>query len=359
MLRKLKPFLVVVLLALVAWGLWQLFRPEEEAPPGGFAVAVETAKAEAGILAETVSGIGSLAAVEGVVLRPEIAGRVSEILFTEGQPVEAGQSLIRIEDSVQKAALAEAEANLALAQRTNRRASNLATRGAGTEQSADEAKAGLQAATAAVELARANLAKTLISAPFKGVAGIRQVSLGDYVSPGQALVSLETTDPMNLDFRVPETLLARVAVGQKVAVKVSAYADKVFSGEVVAIDPLVDPAGRSVSLRARVANPEGLLKSGLFADVGLTLAEKPGTVFVPDTAITPMGGQNFVFRVKDGMAALTPVVLGERQLGRVVVASGLAAGDEVVTGGQIKLMMMGGAQNPMPVSSAPPPAAAP
>lgn len=352
---------IVVLLG-VGGGWWMLRPSGEEASPaaaqggggGGFSVPVETATVTASTLEETVQTVGSLVADQGIVLRPELAGVVSAILFTDGQTVKAGQPLLQLEDSVYKAQLAQAEAQLSLAKRTDTRASNLAGRGAGTVQAADEAASQLEAATAAVQLARATLAKTVITAPFDGIAGIRQVSLGDYVSPGQDLVTLQAQDPMKVDFRVSESLLAKVAVGQQVSLAVTAYPDRAFTGEVSAIDPLVDAAGRSLSLRAKIPNPDGALRAGLFATVTLRIGEKPGAVMVPATAITPMGGQQFVFKVVDGKATLTPVTIGVRQPERVEILGGVAVGDTLVTGGQVKLMMMGGAQAPMGVTVIPP-----
>ncbi len=311
-----------VALLLVGGGIWFVLRPSGESTPaaageaqggGGFSVPVDVATIAPATLAETVRSVGSLVADQGIILRPELAGVVSAILFTDGQAVKAGQPLLQLDDSVYKAQLAQAEAQLSLAKRTDTRASNLAGRGAGTVQAADEAAAQLEAATAAVQLARATLAKTVLTAPFDGIVGIRQISLGDYVTPGQDLVTLQAQDPMKVDFRMPEALLARVAVGQKVTLTVAAYPDRTFTGEVSAIDPLVDAAGRSLALRAKIPNPDGALRAGSFASVTLQTGEKPNAVMAPATAITPMGGQQFVFKVVDGKATLTPVSLGVRE----------------------------------------------
>lgn len=317
--------------------------------PPGFTVPAEVAVAQGTTLDETVSSVGSLVAEQGVMLRPEVAGVIAALLFKDGDRVKAGQPLIQMEDSVYRAQVAQAEAALALARRMETRASTLAKRGAGTVQMADQAAAQLASAQAAVQLARATLAKTLLVAPFDGVVGIRQVNPGDYLHPGQDLVTLQSLDAMKVDFRLPETLLAQVGTGQRVSLVVGAYPDRTFTGEVSAIDPLVDPATRSIAVRARIPNPDGLLRPGLFATLTLVTGQKPDAVFIPSGALAPMGGQQFVFKVADGMATLTPVTLGVREAGRVQILSGVSAGETVVTAGQVKLMMMGGAQAPMGV----------
>jgi membrane fusion protein (multidrug efflux system) len=320
---------------------------------------VEAAKVESAALSITVSAVGSLIAHEGIVLRPEISGRVSEILFTEGQKLDKGQPLIQLDDTIYKAQLAQAEAEQAVAKQNYDRAQALVGRGAGTAQSRDEASARLRTAQASLELAQASLDKTRIVAPFTGTAGIRHVSVGDFVSPGQDLVSLQALDQLKVDFSVPERALSSLKIGQPVVLSVTAYPGETFQGEVSAIDPLIDANTRSVQLRAVVPNDSGKLRPGQFASVSLTLSETPNTLFVPASAIWPMGEQSFVFKITDGMAALAPVELVNRQANRVAV-TGLAVGDEVVTAGHAKLMMFGGGQ-PTPVQvvdpHAPPPAA--
>ena len=322
--------------------------PQEQ--QAGFATLTEAATVTEAPLVTTVTAVGTLIAQDGIIVRPEIAGRVSEILFKEGQVVDKGAPLIRLDDTIYKAQLAQAQAEKSLAESNYSRAQALVGRGAGTVQSRDENSARLRTATAALELAQANLDKTLISAPFKGTTGIRLVSLGDYVSPGQDVVSLQALDTLKVDFSVPETALAGLAVGQKVSLQVGAYPNETFSGEVSAIDPLIDPNTRSVKLRALVPNPDGKLRSGQFGSVTLTISQQDHVLFVPSAAIWPMGDKVFVFQIKDGMAALAPVTLLRRDADKVAV-TGLAAGDMVATAAQAKLMMFGQGQ-PTPVKLA-------
>ncbi|MBM3565326.1 MAG: efflux RND transporter periplasmic adaptor subunit, partial [Alphaproteobacteria bacterium] len=171
-------------------------------PPGG--VPVETMTAEQAPLAETVRAVGTLRSNESVMLRPEIAGRVLETLFTEGQLVAEGALLIRLDDAVAEAELAAAEAAAVLSRQNYARARELLTKGAGTARARDEALARMQMDKAQVELMRARLSKTRLIAPFAGIVGLRKVSVGDYVAPGQDIVNLESVDALKLDFRIPE-----------------------------------------------------------------------------------------------------------------------------------------------------------
>jgi membrane fusion protein (multidrug efflux system) len=206
---------------------------------------------------------------------------------------------------------------------------------------------------AIVNFSRARLDKLTIEAPFDGVLGLRRVSVGEFVQAGAEIVNLEMVDPLKVDFRVPELFLAAVATGQRVAINVDAYPGRAFEGEVIAIDPAVDPGGRSVVIRARVPNANDALRPGLFARVALTLASRENAVFVPDQAIVPFGDQLFVFKVVDGRAVQTRVRAGERRRGEVEILEGLAQGDVVITAGQIRV------RDGVPVRVAPPAGQAP
>jgi membrane fusion protein (multidrug efflux system) len=300
----------------------------------------------------TAVAVGTLLANEMVVVRPEIAGRVGEIGFREGETVRKGDLVIRLDDSMERAELAQAQAALALSKANYDRAETLYRSGSGTSRALDEARAKLRNDEAAVVLSQARLGKMRIEAPFAGIVGLRKVSVGDYLSPGADVVNLAQIDPLKVDFRVPEIYLPAVAGGQTVAIEVDSFPDRVFPGEVFAIDPMVDPAGRSVVMRARIANPDGLLRPGLFARVTLTLKSRENALFVPEEALIPTGEKVTVYRIVDGTVEEAPVKLGERLGKEVEVLSGLAPGDQVVTAGQIKI------HPGMKVSVAPPQSAA-
>ena len=301
------------------------------------AVPVEASKVVAAPLSEQVTAIGTLLSDEAVTISSEIAGRLKEIHFEEGQPVEKGALLFSLDDSVYRAQLDDASAKLKLAAQTNKRTSTLFSNKYATAQSADEATSNLAVNTAAVELARVQLDKTRITAPFAGIVGLRHVSAGEYITAGQALVNLEAIDPVKADFRVPEKFLPAIRVGQTIKIKVDAFPEDSFEGRVYAIDPRLDVAGRSLLVRAMVPNRDQRLRPGLFARVTVLLQLKEDALSVPEQAIVPQGESQFVFKIVDGKAKLTKVKIGTRRDGRVEIVEGLTAGDQVVTAGQLKI----------------------
>jgi membrane fusion protein (multidrug efflux system) len=301
------------------------------------AVPVEAAKVTAAPLSEQVTAIGTLLSNEAVTVSSEIPGRLKQINFQEGQPVEQGAPLFILDDSVYRAQLADAEAKLKLAEQTHKRTSQLFTNKYATAQSADESASNLAVSTAAVELARVQLEKARIVAPFSGIVGLRHVSVGEYIAAGQALVNLEAIDPVKADFRVPEKFLPAIRVGQTIRIRVDAFPDEAFEGKVYAIDPRLDVAGRSLVVRAMVPNQDERLRPGLFARISVLLQLKQDALSVPEQAIVPQGDSQFVFKIVDGKVQLTKVVTGTRREGRVEIVEGLSAGDQVVTAGQLKI----------------------
>lgn len=306
--------------------------------PGGMPpTAVEAVPVRIGSVARTVTAVGSLLSNESVVIRPEIAGRISEIAFQEGQRVAKGTVLVRLDDSIARATLAQAQASIAFSRAELSRADQLVRQNTGPLRSREQAAAKLQADEAAVQLARAQLDKQVLTAPFDGVLGLRKVSVGDYMQAGKDIVNIEAIDTLKLDFRVPEMFLSAVKIGQTLTVSVDAFAGRSFDGQVYAIDPLIDVNGRAVVIRARVANPDGALRPGLFARVALTLTVVPDAVLIPEQAIVAFGKEQFVFKVVEGKVAQTKVVLGERRNAEVEITQGLKSGDLVVTAGQLKI----------------------
>ncbi len=299
-------------------------------------VAVEAAEVEQIPLPRGVSAVGSLRSENSVMLRPEITGRIAEINFEEGGKVKQGQVLIRLDDSVVKAQLHQAQANLSLAQSQYRRAVELGKQGFISKQARDEAASQLKVQQAAAALAQAHLDKTVIAAPFDGLVGLRNVSVGDYVSPGIDLVPIESIDPLKVDFRIPEQFLGLVHPGLKLKLGFDALPGQEREGEVGAISPLVDVGGRSILLRANVPNADGALRPGMFARVRLQFADDLGLV-VPETALAPSGEEQYVYRIEDGKARRVVVQVGLRRGGKVEILSGLRAGDRIVTAGLQKV----------------------
>ena len=231
----------------------------------------------------------------------------------------------------------QARANLKLAQSKFQRAVDLARQNFISGQAKDEAENNLRVAEAAVALAAARLAKTEIKAPFTGVIGLRVVSVGDYVKEGADVVNLESIDPLKVDFRVPEIYLAQVQAGQTLSVALDALPGRTFSGKVLAVNPLIDAAGRSVVIRALVRNTDASLRPGMFARVTLITRDEKEALVIPEQAIVPQGDEQYVFRVVDGKVVRVKVDIGQRRDAKVEVLKGLAANDVVVTAGQLKL----------------------
>jgi membrane fusion protein, multidrug efflux system len=300
-------------------------------------VAVEAVKVARMAWPQTITAVGSLRSDESITLRPEVAGRISAILFSEGQRVAKGATLVRLDPSINEADTQQARANLKLAKSKFDRATDLAKSNFISGQAKDEAENNLRVAEAALQLSEAKLAKMELRAPFAGVIGLRVMSVGDYVKEGADIVNLESIDPLKVDFRVPEIYLRQVQVGQPLEVTLDALPGKSHEGRVFAINPLVDANGRAIVIRALVKNPDTALRPGMFARVRLITRDQQDALVIPEQAIVPQGDEQYVFKVVDGKALRTKVAVGQRRDGKVEIVGGLANGDMVVSAGQGKL----------------------
>lgn len=297
--------------------------------------------------------VGSLRADESVVVRPEVAGRIVRIHFTEGGRVKAGQPLFTLDGSVPQAALNEATANLENSRRAMERSRQLIDQKLIAQSDYDRALATYGVDQARVASARTILSKMTLRAPFSGEIGLRKVSVGEFVNVGQDLVTLVRLDPIEVDFSVPESALGQLERGQKIHVTVDAFPGENFGGAVTAIDPVVDPNSRSAKLRARIANPDGRLRPGQFAQLRLDVGSGANALMVPEQALMQEGDTRFVYTIVDGKAKKTVVKTGTRTPGLVQVTQGLKAGDVVITAGQAKPMMHeGAAVMPLPAEGA-------
>jgi membrane fusion protein (multidrug efflux system) len=281
--------------------------------------------------------VGSLQGNESVIIRAEIAGRIVGIDFNEGRAVKAGDVLVRLDGTELAAQVAQNEATLELARANVERAKPIQAENLISPQAFDELSAKLKESEANLAVARERLNKATIHAPFSGKLGLRQVSPGDYVQPGQALVNLEDISVVKVDFRIPEARVGRVAVGQSLSIRVDAIPGRTFSGTITAIDPRLDETTRTALVRARVPNPRGELFPGMFARVSVVIGERPNAILIPEQAVVPIGNDAFVYRVVDGKAAMIKVVIGQRGAGEAEIVSGLTPDDLVVTGGQMKI----------------------
>lgn len=324
---------------------------DESAPEAGSAVEAETAVEGAVAAQDTVSlavrSVGSLEADARVVLRPEIDGHVTSIHFTEGEGVEEGDLLVRLDQNKLEAQVEAAEATVESAraevrnlERRLERNDTLLAQGAISQQAYDDletqantARARFQEARANLRLAEQQLEDATIRAPFSGRTGARNFDVGDYVRVGDDLFTLVDDDPMEIGFTVPERYLGSLVPGSSVELTVRSMPGRTFEGQLDFISPYVDPTNRSVQLKARVPNPEAELRAGQFADVRLQIQSRPA-VLVPEAAVVPRQDGNVVFVVRDGRAVRTRVELGARRRGEVEIVSGVSRGDTVVVAGQ-------------------------
>jgi membrane fusion protein (multidrug efflux system) len=300
-------------------------------------VTVEATKVVTAPMPQTITAVGSLRSDESVTLRPESAGRISAITFKEGQRVTKGAPLVKLDPAIPEAEYAQAKANLTLAKAKFDRAVDLANSNYISGQAKDEAENSFKVAQATLQLAEAKLAKTEIRAPFAGLIGLRSVSVGDYVKEGADLVNLEAIDPLKVDFRVPETYLRQVQPGQSLTITLDALPGSTFDGKVVALNPLVDAAGRSIVIRAQVRNQDTVLRPGMFARVRLITKDQADAMVVPEQALVPQGNDHYVFKIIDNKAARVKVETGQRRDGKVEIIAGLVPGDLIVTAGHLKI----------------------
>jgi len=301
------------------------------------AMPVKAAAARTAPAVDELGAVGTLRADEAVTIRPEIAGRIAEIRFNEGQSIARGAVLVKLDQAELAAVLASSASQAQLDRQRLERSEDLFKKSFISQQALDEARSGYARSAAKQKEDEARLAKTEMRAAFPGVAGLRQVSEGQYVAAGTDIARLEKIDQLKLDFRIPEAFIGKLRAGQPVKVLVDAYADRVFPGSVYAIEPGVDDQTRTILLRARVANPELRLRPGMFARVQAQLGVREKAIWIPEAAIVPKGRDSYVFRVAEGKADLVRVQTGARKVGEVEIVKGLGAGDLVVTEGTQKI----------------------
>ena len=288
--------------------------------------------------AERLELVGQFTARESVMIRPELAGVVASVAFEEGQRVEKGDLLFTLRSGDQRAALRAADAALALALDVFKRTEALSKVKVSALSELDRARAEVDAAEALVDMARLNLERTEIRAPFAGAVGARLVSPGDRIDTDTDLVQLDAVDKLRLEFSLPEAIVALARSGLPVAVRVAAYPDEVFSGEVYFVSPSLDPYTRRLPLKAWILNEAGRLRPGMFARVEVEVDRALSALVVPDSAIAYDATGTFVWRVSaEQRAERVPVELGARRDGHVVVRKGVVAGDVIVTSGNLKL----------------------
>jgi multidrug efflux system membrane fusion protein len=345
--------IVGVLLALVLGGFYGFnryraqsiatFFAQNKPPPAQ--IAAVTAQSEA--VPRFASGIGSLAAVHQVTITPEIGGRVTAIAFTPGTAVKAGDPLVQLNDAPERGDLANYEAQASLAAISLQRSQTLAQRQVGPQNTVDQNQSQLDQARAQIVKTEALIAQKLIRAPFTGGLGVRQIELGQYLSPGAPIVSLTDLQLLYVNFTLPSTERAEIVVGQSVEVTADAFLGRTFNAKITTIEPQIRADTRTMMVQATLANPDEALLPGMFVNAAVVLPPAPDRVVLPETAVdyTLYGDSVYVVR-EDGKDAggkpvvkafRTPVKTGTRWEGKVAILSGVSPGESVVAAGQIKL----------------------
>jgi membrane fusion protein (multidrug efflux system) len=281
---------------------------------------------------QTLSATGSLLAREAVQLQAERAGVVKEILFDEGQLAKAGDVLVTIEDADLQAQLARAKAQLDFATTVEGRQRNLLENRGISAADFDQSRANLDIAKAEVKLIETQIAKTKIRAPFDGVTGLRNASIGTYLTPGTTICTFQDISSLKIDFSLPERYLGYIKTGQTVHFRVSGRAER-FEARIAAIEPAVDVQTRSIIIRAILPNENTRLLPGSFAEVEVILSEVPDAVLIPSIALMPGLQQQSVFVHEAGTVALRKIQVGLRTADSVQVLDGLKVGDELITTG--------------------------
>lgn len=371
------------------------------AAPGGAAggppraMGVEVALVESSALRDDAQTVGTLKSKQNTIVRPEVAGRVTALGFSDGSQVRAGQTLVQLDDSLQRAEIQQAQAQVGIAQSNHKRNQDLVAQGFIAQRALDESQASLAVTQAQLSLVCARWQRMRIVAPYAGTVGIRTVNVGDYVKDGADLVNLEDLGALYVDFRLPERYQGKVGLKQTVEVAIDALPGRTFFARIEAIDPLIDANGRAISVRAVLPNGgadaktatinsaskanaapgsaeatcpagpgmsadktvvPGPLRPGMFARVNALFALKQAALSVPEEAIVPMGGKQFVIKAVPPDAVpnagplppdtklvslRTEVKLGARRPGKVEILSGLTATDTVVVAGQHRLQKDG------------------
>jgi membrane fusion protein (multidrug efflux system) len=409
----------------LAWWL-QMPKSDAGAAPGARPLGVEISQVKKQTLRDDAEAVGTLRSSQNVMLRPEIAGRVLSLGFADGARVRAGQVLVQMDDTLQRAEVQQSLAQMSIARANHKRNQELVSQNFIAQRSLDESAAALQVADAQLGLSCARLERMRLIAPFNGVVGLRNVNVGDYVKDGADLINLENIGSLYVDYRLPERYQTKVMLGQTIEVKLDAFSGRLFKAKVEAVDPLIDANGRSIGVRAVLANtagepiaaaagkgpagqaasapaaaasaptvaaksaasvpvalpsPQSLgcppnmfdrtrtsaggeqngpLRPGMFARVTAVFAVKPNALVVPEEAIVPQGGKQFVIKAVapselPAPAASAPelpadtklvsqrveVKLGIRRGGQVEITDGLAEGDTIVVAGQQRLQKDG------------------
>jgi membrane fusion protein, multidrug efflux system len=372
--RMVRWFIIVgLLLALLVGGLvgFNAFRSHmiaqffanNKPPP----TPVSVAEAKSEVIPNLLTAVGDFAAVHQVNVTSDVSGRITDILFTAGASVKAGAPLVQLFDAPEQGDLANFKAQAVVAQLSLDRAKQLAARQFGPQATVDQAQATFDQANAGIAKTEAIISQKLVRAPFDGVLGVRHVEVGQFLTAGTQIVTLTDLSTLYANFTVTEKDSGQLKVGQTVRVVVDAYSGRTFDGKITTIEPQISTDTRNIHVQATLANPDHILKPGMFATTTVVLPDKPPVVTVPETAVdyTLYGDSVFLLTEKkadDGKTSLTAVRTfvrtGNRIDGRAEIVSGLKPGDRVVAVGQLKLQsgaaVSVSADGPPPIPANPP-----
>lgn len=352
-----KQLLIVCLLAAAGYGGYTYYQhrtasaEDESSPRPARPVLVETALAETQTLVQSVEAVGTTRALRSISIVPLVSGRIVSLEITPGQAVEAGDVLAQLDDRIAQADLAEAQARLTEQKQVLKRVEQLRQTNAVSQASLDEATARLAEATAQLDRMEQQLEDRTIRAPFSGIIGLNEIDLGARVDEGETLTRLDDLSQVIIEFSLPETLFADIALGQSVSARSAAFPSRAFTGTVSAIDTRIDPTSRAFRARATVPNPDGTLPAGMFMSLTLVLDENDALV-VPEEAIVFEAASTYVFVIKDDVAVRRTVKTGQRQSGIVAIADGLKNGEEVVIRGLKRVRDGSDINRPEPASEA-------
>src|SRR5579864_172605 len=321
---------------------------------------VSAVEAKSEVIPNLLTAVGDLAAVHQVNVTSDVSGRITDIMFTAGASVKAGAPLVQLFDGPDQGDLASFKAQAVVAQLSLDRAKQLAARQFGPQSTVDQAQATFDQANAGIAKTQAIISQKLVKAPFDGVLGVRHVEVGQFLTAGTQIVSLTDLSTLYSNFTVTEKDSGQLKVGQAVRVVVDAYPGRTFDGKITTIEPQISTDTRNIHVQATLANPDHILKPGMFATTTVVLPDKPPAVTVPETAVdyTLYGDSVFVITEKKGddgkttlSAVRTFVQTGNRVDGRAEIVKGLKPGDRVVAVGQLKLQSGAAVM----ISSDPPP----
>jgi membrane fusion protein (multidrug efflux system) len=340
--------LIIIIILLGAGGayyFWML-KSGAVAPQNG-GLPVITYRVEPTSLSDDIVAVGTLAANEGLTIRSEIAGKVENIQFAEGQEVHKGDLILEIDDRSYQQEVERTKASYELAKSTFQRQNDLSKMGATSKQARDQATSAFLESKAAYEKANIDYEKTKIMAPFDGIIGLRAISIGNYLSVGDVITELVAINPVKVEFTVPEKYFSVLQNGLQLYITVDAWPNKEFAGSLYAINPNINPDTRNITAKALIPNSDNMLRPGMFAYVTIHVSINDNALMVPEESLIQDAQKTSVVTVVDGKAKTVEVKIGTHKNGMTEIVSGLQAGDLVISAGHMKV------RDGMPVTSIP------